>query len=387
MTAERDRTVLILSAGMGAGHDRVAAELASRLAAGGAGARVLDVLDLLPLRLGAALRGGYRWAVGSAPWLYALTYRVFFVSGRTPPASPLTWLLARRLEEVVRRLRPVAVVSTFHVAAQAAGHLRAAGRLAVPSTVVVTDFAAHRLWLHPGNDRYLCPDPATAAAVCAATGRPAYRHAPLVRPDVARVRSDGARSDVARVRSDGARSDGARLDGARSDGVREQLGARPGDRLVLVSAGSWGVGRVEETARVLAATGRHLPVVLCGANDRLRRRIERAGAGLALGWRDDVPALLAAAYALVDNAAGLTCKEAFAAGVPVVSYRPIPGHGGDGAAAMARSGLALYARDAAQLVAALDRLDGTAEREALVARAAALFSAAPAESLVALPPE
>ncbi|WP_036320252.1 MGDG synthase family glycosyltransferase [Microbispora sp. ATCC PTA-5024] len=380
MAAERDRTVLILSAGMGAGHDRVAAELASRLAARGAGARVLDVLDLLPLRLGAALRGGYRWAVGSAPWLYALTYRVFFVSGRTPPVSPLTSLLARRLEEVVRRLRPVAVVSTFHVAAQAAGHLRAAGRLAVPSTVVVTDFAAHRLWLHPGNDRYLCPDPATAAAVCAATGRPAYRHAPLVRPDVARVRSDGARSE-------GVLSEGVRSEGVLSEGVRERLGVRPGDRLVLVSAGSWGVGRVEETARVLAATGRHLPVVLCGANDRLRRRIERAGAGLALGWRDDVPALLAAAYALVDNAAGLTCKEAFAAGVPVVSYRPIPGHGGDGAAAMARSGLALYARDAAQLVAALDRLDGTAEREAMVARAAGLFSAAPAESLVALPPE
>lgn len=372
----RDRA-LIVSASMGAGHDAVAAELARRLAASGARAEVVDVLALLPLRLGALLRWWYRGVMLRAPWLYALVYRVFFVSRRAPSTSPLTVVAAAGLARAVRRVRPSLVVPVFHVAAQAAGHLRARGRLGVPSVVVLTDFAVHRLWLHPGNDRYLCPDTATALAVTAAVGRPAFRCAPIVRPGfAARGGMRGAAQGAAATESDGAAAD-----------VRTRIGLREGDRIVLVCAGSWGVGRVGATARLLARSGRYTPVVLCGRNERLRRRLGRllgrAGAGVALGWRDDLADLLASAYALVDNAGGLTCREAFAAGVPVVTYRPIAGHGRDGVLAMARAGVSAHARRRADLLRALDRLEpGLPGRAALTARAAALFTSAPAESLL-----
>ncbi|MGI5157766.1 MGDG synthase family glycosyltransferase [Microbispora sp. CA-102843] len=364
----RDKA-LIVSASMGAGHDAVAAELARRLTAAGARAEVVDVLALLPLRLGALLRWWYRGVMLRAPWLYALVYRVFFVSRRAPSTSPLTVVAAAGLARAVRRARPSLVVPVFHVAAQAAGHLRARGRLAVPSVVVLTDFAVHRLWLHPGNDRYLCPDTATALAVTAAVGRPAFRCAPIVRPGFA-ARGAGAKRGA----------------GAAAD-VRARIGLRDGDRIVLVCAGSWGVGGVAATARLLARSGRYAPVVLCGRNERLRRRLGRmlagAGAGAALGWRDDLADLLASAYALVDNAGGVTCREAFAAGVPVVTYRPIPGHGRDGVLAMARAGVSVHARRRADLLRALDRLEpGLPGRAALTARAGALFTSAPAESLL-----
>jgi UDP-N-acetylglucosamine:LPS N-acetylglucosamine transferase len=165
--------------------------------------------------------------------------------------------------------------------------------------------------------------------------------------------------------------------------VRARIGARAGDRLVLVSAGLWGVGGVEETARVLVRSGRYLPVILCGHNRELRRRLRYNG--VALGWYDDMPGLMAAAYTLVDNAAGVTCREAMAAGVPVISYRPIPGHGRDGARAMARAGLSVYARDAGELLAALDRFGRGEERDQQVARGAALFALSPVESFFAPP--
>ncbi|MBB2740962.1 UNVERIFIED_ORG: UDP-N-acetylglucosamine:LPS N-acetylglucosamine transferase [Microbispora rosea subsp. rosea] len=369
----RDRA-LIVSASMGAGHDAVAAELARRLAASGARAEVVDVLALLPLRLGALLRWWYRGVMLRAPWLYALVYRVFFVSRRAPSTSPLTVVAAAGLARAVRRVRPSLVVPVFHVAAQAAGHLRARGRLAVPSAVVLTDFAVHRLWLHPGNDRYLCPDTATSLAVTAAVGRPAFRCAPIVRPGFGAHGADVTQGADATQSADAAE-------------VRARIGLRDGDRIVLVCAGSWGVGRVGETARLLARSGRYAPVVLCGRNERLRRRLGRllgrAGAGAALGWRDDLADLLASAYALVDNAGGLTCREAFAAGVPVVTYRPIAGHGRDGVLAMARAGVSVHARRRADLLRALDRLEpGLPGRAALTARAAALFTSAPAESLL-----
>ncbi|WP_345430836.1 MGDG synthase family glycosyltransferase [Actinoallomurus vinaceus] len=350
--------LLILSASMGAGHDAVAVELARRLTAAGHEAEVVDVLELLPLRLGRALRRWYGWMMRRAPWSYALLYRAFFVP-RHPAwaASPLTVLVAARLDRLVRRRGPDLVVSTFHLAAQAAGHLRRTGRLTVPGTALLTDFAAHRLWLHPGTDRYLCPCPETALDVTAATGRPADCHAPLTRPAFRRPPAGAA-------------------------AVRARIGLGPDDRTVLVSAGSWGVGEVEETARVLARSGRYVPVVLCGRNQALRDRLRGVEGLVALGWRDDLPELMGAAYALVDNAAGLTCREAFAARLPVVSYRPIPGHGRDGVLAMARAGLSVHADDAARLIAELDRLGDPATRSRLVARGSALFDAPAAEDLL-----
>jgi len=347
------KRLLILTAGMGAGHDAVAAELARRMAGQDVEANVVDVLDLIPLGLGHGLRRMYGGMVRSAPWLYEGIYRAFFVSRRPPPASPLTALIARRLDARIRELPPDAVVSTFHVAAQAAGRLRDAGRLTVPSIVLVTDFAVHRMWLHAGNDRYLCPDERAARTVMERTGRPASGHAPVVGPGFRRRRGAGS-------------------------ALRDAAGARPGDRIVLVSAGAWGVGRVVETAQRVAASGRYVPVVLCGRNERLRERVR----GPALGWRDDMPALMADAYALIDNAAGLTCREAFACGLPVISYRPIPGHGRDGAAAMARAGLSRYARTPGELVEALDGLRDDAARRARVRRTAALFDAVPAERVI-----
>jgi UDP-N-acetylglucosamine:LPS N-acetylglucosamine transferase len=350
------KRLLILTAAMGAGHDAVAGELARRIAPWGVEVCVVDVLDLVPLRLGGGLRRTYGAMLRGAPWLYEWIYRAFFVAPHPPPASPLTVLIARRLERRASEPPPDVVVSTFHVAAQVAGWMRLRGRLDAPSLVLVTDFVAHRMWAHPGNDRFLCPDEASARAVAERTGRPAGRVAPVVRPGFGRA------------------DDGGRL--------RDAVGARPGERVVLISAGAWGVGRVTETARGLAASGRYLPVVLCGRNRRLRARIRAAGAGHALGWRDDMPGLMSGAYALVDNAAGQTCREAFACGLPVVSYRPIPGHGRDGAEAMERAGLSALARSPAELLEMLDGLGNERVRMARARRVDVLFDAVRAEHVI-----
>jgi hypothetical protein len=100
---------------------------------------------------------------------------------------------------------------------------------------------------------------------------------------------------------------------------------------------------------------------------------------VALGWRDDLPRLMRACDVLVENAAGQTAMEAFAAALPVISYRPLPGHGRAGVFRMAELGLASFAADDAQL----DRLlrDVTGPGSALAARQVergrALFTADP----------
>jgi hypothetical protein len=94
---------------------------------------------------------------------------------------------------------------------------------------------------------------------------------------------------------------------------------------------------------------------------------------------------MSAADALVENAGGLSAMEAFAAGLPVISFQPIAGHGKDNAKYMAGSGVSQYARDDDELATALERATTPgAERDSMVAAGKALFSGDPADDVIDL---
>ncbi|QGV82081.1 MGDG synthase family glycosyltransferase [Streptomyces ficellus] len=352
------RRCLVLSASMGAGHDAVAGELARRLRADGHDVLVRDVLTLLPPGTGAAVRGFYRFVVRRLPVVYAAIYALFLAPrpasgrGRGGPAadvSPMAALAERRLGTLVAAWRPDVIVSTFHLAGQLTGRMRGRGALHVPCAVFVTDFAVHRAWLDPGNDLYLCVTEAAARAARDGTGRPAVATGPVVPPEFRTPRAPSS--------------------GAGPEGGPE----RP---VVLLSGGAWGVGPgLLRTAGALARHG-FRPVLLCGRDERLRRRAGRLPGVRALGWTDDVPGLMASARVLVDNAAGQTAVQALAAGLPVVGYRPIAGHGAVGVRRMAAEGLTAYAADLPALLAAVDELAHPgAARDRRTAAGAAVFRA------------
>src|SRR5205814_7781677 len=137
------------------------------------------------------------------------------------------------------------------------------------------------------------------------------------------------------------------------------------------------------TFDTILASGRYTPVAVCGNNERLRRTLAARSGGHVIGWTDEMPLLMAAADALVQNAGGLTCMEAFAARLPVVSFEAIAGHGKDNAEHMAEAGVAEYARAEAELLPALGRATSLAGR-ALTNRARAMFAGDAATDIVAL---
>ncbi len=349
---------LVVTASMGAGHDRTAAELARRFQAIGDEARVVDLLQILPAGIGTALRRGYAGMLRHAPSLYDAIYRAFFVprDRLQPTTSPLAVLGARALAPIIADYAPTAVVSTFHVAGQVCGRLRRTGRLGAPSVVVVTEFVPHALWLDPGTDLFCCLHPGIAAEATRRTGRPAIAPGPVVDPEFLEPGDPAA--------------------------VRRELGLAGTDRAVLIGTGSWGVGDTVRTAEGLSRVDGIRPVVLCGNNAGLHRRLAGLPGVIALGWRSDVPALLAAADALIDNAGGSMCLEAFGARVPVVEYRPLPGHGGPVARALVTEGLVTGADTPADLLAALHTLrPGTPDRARQVEAAAAIFTEDPAAAI------
>ncbi|MFF3907937.1 galactosyldiacylglycerol synthase [Streptomyces sp. NPDC001848] len=339
---------------MGAGHDTVAGELARRAREQGHEVDVVDVLTLLPCGLGAGLRRFYRSSVRHFPWAYAVLYRAFLRRGpgRRPSGVPLARLAGSRLTDVVDRTGADVVIAVFHLAAQLTGHLRSRGRLRVPSAVFLIDFAVHRQWLHPGNDRYFCLTEQAAREVREDIATPAEATGPAVAPEFL------------------APSPGA------AQWSRRFTRFAPGRAPVILSAGAWGAGsRFPATAALLAAHG-FLPVVLCGRNDALREHLAEIPGVLALDWVADMPGLMRAAGALVDNAAGQTAVQALAAGLPVVGFRPLPGHGEEGVRRMAALGLTELAGSESELLDALNRLTTRSPgRDRRVAHARTLFRA------------
>ncbi|GAA2588549.1 galactosyldiacylglycerol synthase [Streptomyces sp. NPDC006349] len=341
---------------MGAGHDTVAAELVRRARERGGDAQVVDVLALLPYGLGGALRRFYRGSVRHFPWAYAALYRLFLRpgTGPRPSGTPLARLAGGRLRELAERTGADVVVPVFHLGAQLTGHLRGRGLLPVPSVVLVIDFEIHRQWLHPGNDHCLTLTEDAARQVRESTGTPAETCGPVVAPEYLADAPTAPRAAEWRE-------------------LFDRLGR--GRPAVVLSAGAWGVGsRLDATVRLLADHG-FLPVVLCGDNRRLRRELSRTPGVLALGWVTDMPGLLHAARALIDNAAGQTAVQALAAGLPVVGHRPIPGHGADGVRRMAALGVSEVAEDGTALLDALRRLTAPGrERSRRIAAGRALFT-------------
>jgi UDP-N-acetylglucosamine:LPS N-acetylglucosamine transferase len=322
--------VVVVSASIGAGHDGAAAEITRRLRLDGVTVRRFDYLDLLPAGWGRTIKQTYARQLAYAPasWGWLLD-----AAARPAATRSAAWLSTRAAQ---RRLLaaagpdPAAVVSTYPLASQALGRLRLAGLLRAPAVAVLTDPSVHPLCVAPGVDLHLAPNDEAAAVVREVYGAPAATHAPIVDPA---FHPDYGAEDVLAAR----RQHGLPLDA----------------RLALVVAGSWGVGDIEATVRDLAAATDAIPVVVCGRNTALRYRLAATGGAIALGWVDDMPSLLRAADVVVQNAGGLTSLEAMASGIPVISYRCLPGHGSANAAVLERLDLAVWPRTPAELVSAL----------------------------------
>ncbi|MDW3848286.1 glycosyltransferase [Micromonospora sp. BRA006-A] len=327
---EHPGRIVVVSADIGAGHDRAADELAHRLRARGFAVDRLNLLHLLPRPVHRAVRETYRGVLHRLPWGY---HALFRLTGSSRTAVRAIRALMRPFRRRLRRRIPPdtrAVVTTYPFANQLLGPLRRRGRLRVPVITYVTDFVVHPTWLAPGVDVY-------CAVRHAETHTAGAADVTAVQPLVSRAFARPAPEDRRRARQ---------RFGLPADGV-----------LALVVAGSWGAGEVAATVAEVAAAGVR-PVVVCGHNAALRHRLRGAGRHV-LGWVDDMPALMRAVDVMVENAGGLTCQEALAAGLPVVTYRPIAGHGRANAAILARAGLSRWAATPQQLGPVLAAVIGT----------------------------
>ncbi|GAA1845737.1 galactosyldiacylglycerol synthase [Pseudonocardia ailaonensis] len=328
--------VVVVGATVGQGHEGAARELARRLRRTGVWVKVHDYVDALPGPVARTVKDLYAPSVRYTPRLFDGLFRGLEHPGVLRSVTEWACGLAADRVEAWTGGADV-VVSTYPLASRTLGELRRAGRLPATTVSYLTDPAAHAFWCHPEIDLHLTVTSATALDA-RRYGVPARASGPLCAPRFG--------------------------DTARRAAVRGELEIPLDAPFVLLSAGSLGMGDVPETVEAITRHPRAHAVVLCARNTGLRRALASRPRVVALGWRDDVPDLMAAADVLVHNAGGLSFTEALVAGLPAVTYRPIPGHGRANAAVLAAAGIAAWPRTPDELAAEIERLHGRPRAQA-----------------------
>ena len=142
--------------------------------------------------------------------------------------------------------------------------------------------------------------------------------------------------------------------------LRRRFGIDPYRFPILLSGGGDGAGKLLTQVRALARRGGDWQlIVVCGRNEKLRRRLARVNfqiRALVLGFVENMPDLMRAADLVVSKAGPGAIGEALATEVPILLTSYLPGQETANVTFVTESGLGLYTPKSEQLREAVQEL-------------------------------
>jgi processive 1,2-diacylglycerol beta-glucosyltransferase len=311
----RPPRVLILSASSGAGHVRAAQALeqAFRMR-GDCIVEHVDALNHVSKLFQRIYEDAYIAMVKSVPELMGLLYdRTDQPWSNARRRLALDRLNTQPMIRMLKRVQPDLCIATHFLPAGILAWLIAKKKLWARHVIVVTDYDVHAMWLCRTVDRYDVALPESAEYL-AGIGVPREKLRVTGIPIDPKFEAPVDREDA-----------------------RQRLGLSANSRMLLISAGGYAVGPVEQLVRSLLALGRPWQIVaIAGKAEKLKARLEQlskiggklADGGnrlVAVGFTKEMDQYMAAADALIGKSGGLTTSEALARGLPMILIEPIPG--------------------------------------------------------------
>lgn len=307
--------VLLLSASSGAGHVRAAQALEKAFSArGDCAVEHIDALQYVSKLFQRIYDKTYIAMVRRAPELMGVLYeRTDQPWHRPRQRLALDRLNTQPMIRMLKRVQPDLCVATHFLPAEIIAWLIAKRKLQARSAIVVTDYDVHALWLCRTVDRYYVAMNESAEY--------------LTRIGIPREK----------LRVTGIPVDPLFAVAVDRAAARKRFGLDAQAPVILVAAGGYGVGPVEQLVRDLLALQRPWQIVaISGKAERVRKRLEEIsrGAGTlpsgaprlcAVGFTTEMDQHMAAADLLVGKAGGLTTSEALARELPMALIEPIPG--------------------------------------------------------------
>jgi len=307
--------VLILSASSGAGHVRAAQALEKAFRArGDCDVEQIDALEHVSRLFQRLYDRAYIRMVRRAPELMGLLYERTDKPWRHPRERlAMDRLNTQPMIRLLKKIQPDLCVATHFLPAEILGWLIAKKKLQARHAIVVTDYDVHALWLCRTVDRYYVAMQESLEYL-ANIGVPREK-----------LRVTGIPIDPLFEKS------------ISPGDARKKLGLAATGSILLLSAGGYGVGPLEQLVRDLLATQRPWQIVaIAGKSEPLRKRLEALGKGagntpsgqprlVPVGFTTEMEQYMAAADLLIGKAGGLTTSEALARELPMALVEPIPG--------------------------------------------------------------
>ncbi|WP_152396252.1 MGDG synthase family glycosyltransferase [Paenibacillus guangzhouensis] len=327
--------ILILSGPLGHGHLQTAKSIveASQLIRSDIDVEIVDYMETTSPHLHQVGAFCYAQWVRTFPSIYGYLYKkTRHENFMVKEAKRVRGSSLRALLKLIEEKKPSVIVSTFPPAAVAVSKLKMRGLINCKTATVITDYTDHSFWLNPGTDLYLVGSERVARSLM---------HRGIARSTI-EVTGIPVRPKFYKTYD------------------REQLQRKyqldPNKLTVMLMGGGWGLipDAVLRSMQNPQWKNRVQFVVICGANERLRHRLQ----GIAdhsevsitvLGYVEQIHEWMACSDLMMTKPGGISTSEALMQQLPLLLYKALPGQEEDNVQELVETGMAVYAPTEAEL--------------------------------------
>ena len=306
--------VLILSDSVGAGHVSAANAIEKELKNQNAAEEIknIDILEYTNPLFRRLYGKAYIEMVNKTPdvlgWIYDSLDKPWENERRR---IALDRLNAQPFIKLIKKEKPDIAICTHFMPAEIISWLRSKGKIDTKQAIVVTDLDAHAMWLMHNYEHY------------------------FVALDETRVHLEkvGIRPETISV--SGIPIDPVFAEEKDKGEMRRKHGLESDKLTIIVSAGGFGVGKIDLLLEALAELETPSQIIaICGRNEKLKAKIDNLAVErlnnervtfLPIGYTNQMDELMSAADLIVGKPGGLTTSEALAKGLIFVIVNPIPG--------------------------------------------------------------
>ncbi len=318
--------ILVTFASVGSGHYKAAEALYNYLKAHTKAQVVLvDALDKTPFIFKRHYEYSYLLMVKYLSGLWQLGFRITSAAKlqrlTRPLAAILNTLPTKRFAQYLTRENPDVIVSTHFLPSETAAILKMKRKIHARVCTIITDYGAHPYWITRGTDMYMVASE--------------YTKHELLRQGVKekRIMVCGIPINVQFLKQ------------FEKNRIREKLGLRPDDFTVLISTGSFGIGRIDRLVMSLCRQAQ--VIVVCAYNKRLYARLTgRCYPNTTVfGHVENIHELMAASDIIITKPGGLTISESLAMDLVPLFMVSIPGQETENMKYLASYGVGIHERN------------------------------------------
>ncbi|PFK67538.1 1,2-diacylglycerol 3-glucosyltransferase [Priestia megaterium] len=254
------------------------------------------------------------------------------VVGRTGVSSIL---------ELVNKLQPGIVISTFPFAAGMMSYLKKRNLTNIPTVTIITDYTVHSMWIYPYTDQYI------VGTYNVSSG----------------LNQRGVNDELIKVTGIPIHPKFSNFHP--KDKIKQKYGLKHNIPTMLIMGGGYGlIGGLDQMIHSLEECPFELQIIIiCGHNRKIKKSLESSLKYSKhhiriMGFVTYIDELMAICDVMVTKAGGITITEGLALNIPILLYQPLGGQEQDNTKFLVETNAGVLVKDASDLKANIVRLLG-----------------------------